>query len=212
MKSIKDIIEVLAESLICIFAFVIIIWLLSLFDSLSGKQYEIIITFLGVIATFVVINNFHQVGKAEQKCIEQIEEQKKLVEHEISEIRKTQNVLNYLLKTSSQYRIAQKVVEQNSLDVAKKFVFDIKVPAPKVKQTEDNQWICYQNVKIDKVVCHEDELQWTFLDINNNHLVIKTDNIISIRIEEFAEYCEECSFNDPYFIKLIKHLLSQDTK
>lgn len=174
MKSIKDIIEVLAESLICIFAFVIIIWLLSLFDSLSGKQYEIIITFLGVIATFVVINNFHQVGKAEQKCIEQIEEQKKLVEHEISEIRKTQNVLNYLLKTSSQYRIAQKVVEQNSLDVTEKFVFDIKVPAPKVKQTENNQWIRYQNVKIDKVVCYNDELQWTFLDINNNHLVINT--------------------------------------
>ena len=116
MKSIKNIIEVLVESLLCVIAFVIIIWLLSLFDCLSGKQYEIIITFLGVIATFVVINNFHQVDKTEQKCLEQIEEQKQLFELEISEIRKTQNVLNHLLKTSSQYRIAKKVAEQNKLD------------------------------------------------------------------------------------------------
>ena len=76
-----------------------------------------------------------------------------------------------------------------------------------MKQTDDNQWGHYQNVKINKVTCKEDKLLWEFLDVKDKPLSINPDDIISIKIEEFAEYCEECSFKDPYFVKMVKYLL-----
>ena len=79
-KKIYNTIEVIAESLICIFTFILIVWLLSLFDCLSGKQYEIILTFLGVIATFVVINNFRQAQESKELAKKEIEEYEKYIE------------------------------------------------------------------------------------------------------------------------------------
>lgn len=210
MKYIGTIIETLVESLFCILAFVLIVWLLTLFDCLSGKQYEIIITFLGVIATFVVINNFHQIGIIEQKHFKQIAEQKQLVELELKDIKDSQGMLMHLLKSSPEYKIAKRVVEQHKLDIQHRFVFEIAIPVPNVH----TNGFMYKGVKVKSVTIVDDELEWHFLNPQNGDeaYIVDTSTILYIKMEEILEYSEECSFKNPNFIAILKYLLSKENE
>ena len=210
MKHIGIIIEVLVESLLCILAFILIVWLLTLFDCLSGKQYEIVITFLGVIATFVVINNFHQIGIIEQKHIKQIAEQKHLVEQELKDIKDSQSMLIHLLKSSPEYKIAKRIIEQQKMDIQHRFVFKIAIPVPNVH----NDGFMYKGVKIKSVTIVDNELEWLFMNPQNGDedYFVDISTILYIKMEEILEYNEECSFKNPNFITILKYLLSQENE
>ena len=197
MKSIKDVIEVLVESILCVIAFVTIIWLLNLFDCLSGKQYEIIITFLGVIATFVVINNFHQVGKIKELAID-----------EINKLEQKQKLIEELILSSKEYIVASKIVAQNHLAKHKKAIWSISVKSIRVQ----GNWEETLGVKIKSVSLDDNgEIIWSFTDIDDQEQSYLNNRVL-VSIDEDTLDIEPhiCYFDSPTFMNYLRILLKRD--
>ena len=206
----NSILKLLAILIVCaIFVFFIALCVGFLSDTLSLKnnQFEIILTFVGIIGTFVVISNFHQVEEVKNEYEKKIHELEESFQKRIKTIEQKHYIIEHLLKSAPEYKIAKKVVEQNKLKLPNRFIFDIAIPAPKI---QTNGFI-YKGVRITVAIIN-DELEWKFFDPQNENTEYNIDisEITYIKIEEPFEYSEECLFNNRNFINILKYQLSID--
>jgi hypothetical protein len=204
MKKIYNTIEVIAESLICIFTFILIVWLLSLFDCLSGKQYEIILTFLGVIATFVVINNFRQAQESKELAKKEIEEIKKNAQKQIEELVATQKLMSDFVLTSKEYIVANKIIQQNNLPCNERAIWYLEY-----ESNRNGYGFEKVEVKIKSVSLNENgDLMLVFMNEENNELSwLEGKKYISIGEETLNIDNLECRFDNQNFYNWLLLLL-----
>lgn len=204
---------ILIVSVVFVFFVGICIGFLSDTISLKSNQYEVILTFVGIIGTFVVVSNFHQVEEIKQEYANQINEIKQSFQDKIKTIEKRHAIVEHLLQSTPEYKIAQKVVEQNKLtDVAKKETFTITTHAKHIQSSDDSKWCQDVNVKIKNLSFNEEELVWKFLNYANESYPVDKNDILYIKMGDSFEGLEECSFNNPNFITILKYLLSKENE
>lgn len=202
---------ILIVSVVSVFFVGICIGFLSDTLSLKSDQYDVILTFVGIIGTFVVISNFHQVEEIKQENANQIIEFEKSFQDKIKILEKRHAIVEHLLLSTPEYKIAQKVVEQNKLnDVTKKETFTITIHAKHIQSSDDSKWCQDVNVKIKNLSFNEEELAWEFLNYANKDYPVDDIDILYIKMGDILEGVEECSFYNPNFITILKYLLSKE--
>ena len=213
-KYLNSILKLLAILAICtIFVFFIALCIGFLSDTLQLKnnQFEIILTFIGIIGTFVVISNFHQVEEIKQNYANKTNELEESFRDKLKIIEQRYGIFEYLLSSTPEYKIAQKVVEQNKLnDVTKKETFTITIHAKHIQSSDDSKWCQDVNVKIKNLSFNEEELAWEFLNYANKDYTVDESDILYIKMGDSFEGIDECSFYNPNFITILKYLLSKE--
>lgn len=166
---------------------------------------DIIITFIGILATFVVINNFYQVEEAKVMAEKQINEISATAKKRIEEITEYKDVVEKLVISSKEYIVAMKIVQQNKISDKEKVTWKLTV---KSKITKGN-WVETFDVKIKKVsLDNNGELKWCFMNVENKEAsYLKDRDLVSICEETLDLKDLECNFDNSYFVSLIKIIL-----
>ncbi|MGM9818694.1 MAG: hypothetical protein ACI30B_06920 [Paludibacteraceae bacterium] len=169
------------------------------------NEKDIIITFIGILATFVVINNFYQVEEAKVMAEKQIKEMSVTAEKRIKEITKYEDIVKKLLISSKEYIVAMKIVQQNKISNEQKVIWKLTVKSKRI----EGDWVETFNVKIKNVSLDGNgELKWCFMDVENiDASYLKDRDLVSIYEETLDLKDLECNFENSYFVSLIKIML-----
>lgn len=169
------------------------------------NEKDIIITFIGVLATFVVINNFYQVEQAKVMAEKQINEISATAKKRIKEITKYEDIVKKLVISSKEYIVATKIVQQNRISNEQKVIWKLTVKSNRI----EGDWVETFGVKIKEVsLDNNEELKWSFIDVENKeNPYLKDRNLVSIYEENLDLKDLECNFDNSYFVSLIKIML-----
>ncbi len=190
-----------------LFVFLIGICICFLSESLflHVSQFEIILTFVGIIGTFIVVTNFQQVHESKELAKKEIEEIKQKTTEEIHLITQQNNLIKEFVIESKEYIVAKKIVEQQRLPLEKKEIWYLEVMQ---YQEGLGKGFKTHEVKIELVSLDiHDALIWNFLDTNNEKLNICNCILSTIRLETLEIDDLECRFDNQSFRNWLKVLL-----
>lgn len=88
-------------------------------EGLIGRHFEIILTFVGIIGTFVVVTNFHQVENVKRDFKEAVEENNQKYRQFVE---KYQPMLE-VMRSSDEYRLATDMVSKKGSRMSKCFIY-----------------------------------------------------------------------------------------
>ena len=115
IDSVWKLLAILVLTALFVFLIGICICFLSETLCLRAHQYEIILTFVGIIGTFVVVTNFQQAQECKELAKKEIEGIKKNAQKQIEELVATQKLMSDFVLTSKEYIVANKIIQQNNL-------------------------------------------------------------------------------------------------
>lgn len=166
---------------------------------LSGKHFEIILTFVGVIGTFVVVTNFYQAAELKREFNDAVEDTtRKYVDFD----NKYRAAVDGI-KALDVYQIAEQIVRQTYINETEKELCHIyhKCPKPMISN-------CYQYspVHIEKVEMHDDVVVITFKESSEKFWKYPNDDIVALKFGGFFEP-KECRLNNPMLQSFIRSML-----
>ena len=200
--------KLLVLLILCIvFVFLIDICICFLSETLclQANQFEIILTFVGIIGTFIVVTNFQQVQDSKELAKKEIEEIKITTTKEIEQISQQYNLIKEFIVKSKEYIVAKKMVEQQNLPFDKKEVWHLEVIQ---NRAGIGKGFKRHEVRIECISLGErDELIWDFRNTENVKLDLQNSILSAISIETIEIDDFECKFDDQEFINWLKVLL-----
>lgn len=174
-------------------------------QSLTGRHFEIILTFVGVIGTFVVITNFHQAEELKREFKEAIEQTNKKFEDFDNDYRAALEGI----KKSDEYLIAERIVKQ--IDITDSFSKDTWLIEQRVMQISPEAYTTIA-VHIEDVSINKDgKLTITFKDGQDHTYSYPNENIKSYRIGVFYD-SRECDLDNPILQSFIRSILNNKQK
>ncbi|MGM9819057.1 MAG: hypothetical protein ACI30B_08790 [Paludibacteraceae bacterium] len=197
---------------ICI-AIVILFWVGAVISAHCFGFYvnekDIIITFIGILATFVVINNFYQVEKMETTTTRQIEEMKNTTIDQIKRMERKYKIMNKFMAAQKEVIVANKIVNQNKLPLSEKIIWTIVIEEK--KGMNNTVWLSNCNAKIKKISLDaNNELKWEFTYENGDKIpFLEGKHLVSIYEDTLFDAPLECKLDNPLFIDFLKNLLKE---
>lgn len=203
IDSVWKLLAILVLTALFVFLIGICICFLSETLCLRAHQYEIILTFVGIIGTFVVVTNFQQAQECKELAKKEIEGIKKNAQKQIEELVATQKLMSDFVLTSKEYIVANKIVQQNNLPNGQKTVWCLEYES-------DRHGCGFERVevKIKSVSQENGNLKFIFMNEEHNELSwLAGKKYISIGEETLNIDNLECRFDNQSFNNWLLQLL-----
>lgn len=212
-NSFSKLIVLLILCAVCVLLICICICFLSETLCLQANQFEIILTFIGIIGTFIVVTNFQQVQESKELAKKEIEDIKQKATDEIERVKRRQNFVNEFIFSSKEYILASKIIEEIKIADEDKTIFELDV----IESSHGNErGTRTYKVKVKDVLPDNDDIKMSFINEDNREIGslsnLAIENLDSICLETLDIDPLKCQFDNPQFVNWLKFLLKHRVK